>query len=64
MGFDSYAEMIKSREEQMLKDKDLDPDEVKPIVDELVEKRLKDDPEVEIINVHGKGYKLVFPQDS
>ena len=27
-------------------------------------KRLKDDPEVEIINVHGKGYKLVFPQDS
>ena len=27
-------------------------------------KRLKDDPEVEIINVHGKGYKLVFPQNS
>lgn len=24
-------------------------------------KRLKDDPEVEIINVHGKGYKLVYP---
>ncbi len=26
-------------------------------------KRLKDDPEVEIINVHGKGYKLVYPQN-
>lgn len=47
MGFNSYAEMIKSREEQMLKDKGLDPDEVKPIVDELVEKRLKDDPRMQ-----------------
>jgi DNA-binding response OmpR family regulator len=25
-------------------------------------KLLKDDPEVEIINVHGKGYKLIIPQ--
>lgn len=44
MGFESYEEMIKSREDQMLKDKGLDPDDVKPIVDELVEKRLQDDP--------------------
>jgi DNA-binding response OmpR family regulator len=25
-------------------------------------KHLKDDPAVEIINVHGKGYKLIAPQ--
>ena len=24
-------------------------------------KKLKDDPEIEIINIHGKGYKLIAP---
>jgi hypothetical protein len=24
-------------------------------------KHLKDDPEIEIINIHGKGYKLIIP---
>ncbi|MGN1214425.1 MAG: DNA-binding response regulator, partial [Bacteroidaceae bacterium] len=27
-------------------------------------KHLKSDPNVEIINVHGKGYKLVIPTDN
>ena len=26
-------------------------------------KHLKDDPEIEIINIHGKGYKLITPED-
>jgi DNA-binding response OmpR family regulator len=24
-------------------------------------KKLKDDPEIQIINIHGKGYKLIAP---
>ena len=26
-------------------------------------KHLKDDPQIEIINIHGKGYKLIFPSE-
>ena len=26
-------------------------------------KHLKDDPQIEIINIHGKGYKLITPED-
>lgn len=26
-------------------------------------KHLKDDPQIEIINIHGKGYKLIIPED-
>jgi hypothetical protein len=25
-------------------------------------KHLKDDPQIEIINIHGKGYKLITPE--
>lgn len=44
LGYTSYSEMLKSRENKMLEDKGLDPEEVSPIVNELVEKRLKEDP--------------------
>ena len=26
-------------------------------------KHLKDDPQIEIINIHGKGYKLITPEE-
>lgn len=43
-GFESYEAMQKAREKDLLRDKGYDPDEVSPIVEELVNKRLADDP--------------------
>lgn len=44
LGYESYQKLQETREKKMLEDKGLDPDEVSPIVDELVNKRLNDDP--------------------
>lgn len=44
LGYESYAAMQKAREEEMLKDKGLNPEEVSPVVEQLVEKRLAEDP--------------------
>lgn len=44
LGYSSYDAMVKAQEDKVLKDKGFDPDEVKPIVDELVEKRMQTDP--------------------
>lgn len=44
LGYDSYAVMQATREKQLMEEKGLDPDEVAPIVDELVKKRIDDDP--------------------
>lgn len=43
-GYESYDEMIKARERKTYEDKGLDPDEVSPIVDELVKQKLDSDP--------------------
>lgn len=44
LGYNSYEELQKSRENNMLKDKGLNPDEVSPIIDELVKQRINEDP--------------------
>ena len=46
-GYDSYDVMIKEREKKMLEDKGLTPEEVSPIVEELVKKRMNDDPRMQ-----------------
>ena len=43
-GDESYAAMQKAREDEMLKSKGFDPEEVSPVVEELVQKRLAEDP--------------------
>ena len=43
-GFESYAAMKAANEAKLLKDRGLDPEEVTPIVEELVKKRLAEDP--------------------
>lgn len=43
-GYASYEEMLKRREEKLYRDKGLNPDDVSPIVEELVKKRLESDP--------------------
>ena len=44
LGYASYEEMTKKREEQMIKDKGLDPEDVTPVVEELVKQRIDADP--------------------
>lgn len=44
LGYESYSAMIKAQEDKKLRDKGFDPDEVKPVVEELVEQRIKSDP--------------------
>jgi hypothetical protein len=46
LGFNSYEELQKSRERKVYEDKGLDPDEVSPIVDEIVKQKLNDDPRI------------------
>lgn len=44
MGYESYDTLIKAREEQVYLDKGLKPEEVSPIVEEIVKQRLAEDP--------------------
>lgn len=44
LGYESYDDMITKQNNKMLEDKGFDPDEVTPIVDELVKQRLATDP--------------------
>ena len=43
-GYESYQDMLNKRQKKMLEDKGLDPEEVSPIVDELVKQKLDNDP--------------------
>lgn len=47
LGYESYEALQKSKENKLLEDKGLDPEQVSPIVDELVQKRLKEDPRMQ-----------------
>ena len=44
LGYESYSDMQKQRETQMLEEKGLNPEDVSPIVEQLVQKRLAEDP--------------------
>lgn len=44
LGYESYADMQQKREADMLRDKGFDPEEVSPVVEQLVQQRLADDP--------------------
>ena len=46
-GYESYDAMVKARERKVYEDKGIDPDEVSPIVDELVKQRLENDPRMQ-----------------
>lgn len=47
LGYESFEALQKSRENKLLEDKGLDPEQVSPIVDELVQKRLDSDPRMQ-----------------
>lgn len=44
LGYSSYDELQKHKQNQLLEDKGLDPELVNPVVDEIVKKRLAEDP--------------------
>lgn len=44
MGYESYEAMLKKKEAKLLEDNGLNPDDVSPVVEKLVEERLKNDP--------------------
>lgn len=44
LGYESYADMQQKREAELLRNKGFDPDEVSPVVNQLVEQRLAEDP--------------------
>lgn len=47
MGYDSYDNMLKSQEDKLIKDKGYDPDDLAPIVEELLKTRLENDPRIQ-----------------
>lgn len=47
LGYESYDDMQKKRENKLYEDKGLDPEDVSPIVDEIVKQRLQNDPRMQ-----------------
>ena len=54
MGFESYEQMMKSNEDKLIADKGFNPEEVAPLVNELVEKRLQNDPRLKELEGYRK----------
>lgn len=44
LGYESYEDMMKKREAKTIEDKGFDPEEISPLVEELVQNRLNNDP--------------------
>ena len=44
LGYESYADMQQKREADILRNKGFDPEEISPVVEELVQKRIAEDP--------------------
>lgn len=52
LGYNSYDELQKSRERKTFEDRGLDPDEVSPIVEELVKQRIDNDPRMKELELY------------
>ena len=52
LGYESYADMQAKREAQMLEEKGLDPEDVSPVVEQLVQKRLAEDPRLQELDAY------------
>lgn len=54
LGFSSYDELLKNNERKLYEDKGLDPDDVSPIVDALVQQKLDNDPRMKELEAFKK----------
>jgi hypothetical protein len=52
LGYESYADMQSKREAQMLEEKGLDPEEISPVVEQLVQRRLAEDPRLKELDTY------------
>ena len=52
LGYESYADMQTKREAEMLAEKGLDPEDVSPVVEQLVQKRLAEDPRLQELDAY------------
>ena len=52
LGYDSFEELQKSRERKTFEDAGLDPDDVSPIVEELVKQRIDADPRMQELEAY------------
>lgn len=52
LGYGSYEEMVTAQEDRKLRDKGFDPETAKPVIDELVEARLKNDPRLQELEAY------------
>lgn len=62
MGYENYAAMQKAHEKRMLEDKGLDPEEVSPIVDQLVQKKLAEDPRLKELDEYRQRQMKVWAE--
>lgn len=63
LGYESYADMQAKREAEMLKDKGLDPEDVSPVVEQLVQKRLAEDPRLQEFDTYKQERMTVWAQN-
>lgn len=52
LGYESYADMQKKHEAEMLKENGFNPEDVSPVVEQLVQKRLAEDPRLKEFEVY------------
>lgn len=60
LGYDSYDDMQEKRTKEQIENKGLDPDEVTPIVEELLKQRLESDPRMQELESYRKQQKAEF----
>ena len=63
LGYENYAALQKARERQELKDAGYDDDELEPIIQKLVDKRLADDPRIKRLEELEARDKAAFVKD-
>lgn len=60
LGYQSYADMQEKRSKQIIEDKGLDPEEVTPIVDQLVKERIESDPRMQELENYRKQQRAEY----
>lgn len=62
LGYSSYADLKSAQQKKLLDDNGLDPEQVGPIVDKLVEERLKNDPRLAELENYKQKQMIEFAQ--
>ena len=63
MGYSSYDEMIKEQDKQNLANKGLDPEMAAPIIEEIVNKRIENDPRMQKVAQYEQSQAMEFAKN-